>query len=182
VNILGIIASSTLAAAGDFESIATVSVGGGGASSVDFTSIAATYSHLQIRHLNSAGSSSGTDSLLLRFNSDTGSNYTYHVIYGNGSSALASAASSQTSAAVSQVSLSSTIFAGGVIDILDYANTSKYKTVRGFSGVDFNGSGVIALESSVWMNTAAITSINIRRNSVNLNQYSTFALYGIKGA
>lgn len=180
---LGIFASANQsAAATSYESIATVTVGSGGAASVDFTSISSTYSHLQIRHINSAGSSSGTDSLLIRLNSDSGSNYTYHVLYGNGTSALASAATSQTSAAVSQASLSSTIFAGGIIDILDYANTNKYKTLRGLSGVDFNGSGVIALESSVWMNTAAVTSINIRRNGANLNQYSHFALYGIKSA
>jgi hypothetical protein len=50
--ILGIIASSKLTAAvGDFESIATVTVGGGGAATVEFTSIPATYTHLQLRYI-----------------------------------------------------------------------------------------------------------------------------------
>jgi hypothetical protein len=52
VSILGIIASSRLAAVGDYESIATVSVGGGGAADVEFTSIPGTYTHLQIRALS----------------------------------------------------------------------------------------------------------------------------------
>jgi hypothetical protein len=76
--------------------------------------------------------------------------------------------------------LISSVFAANVIDILDYANTNKYKTTRSFSGADNNGSGFVQFMSGLWMNTAAITSITILPNSDNFAQYSSFALYGIK--
>jgi hypothetical protein len=68
-----------------------------------------------------------------------------------------------------------------VIDILDYANVNKYTTIRVLGGADLNGSGAINLVSGLWMNTAAVTSFLISADSGNLAQYSSFALYGIKG-
>ena len=72
-------------------------------------------------------------------------------------------------------------FTAGVIDILDYANTNKYKTLRTLNGGDANGSGNIQIESGSWRNTAAITSITLTHNGSGFTQYSSFALYGIKG-
>mgnify|MGYP003339236957 FL=1 len=170
---------------GSFESIATVTVGAGGSATIDFTSIASTYQHLQIRVIaRDTYAASDTDFSLMRFNSDSSSNYARHYLYGNGSSAAAGGASSVTSsyAALSAHgnSLAST-FAGSVIDILDYASTSKYKTIRVLGGVDFNGSGQVHLASSLWQSTNAITSISIFPNpSSNFAQYSVAALYGVK--
>ena len=74
-------------------------------------------------------------------------------------------------------------FGAVVIDILDYANTNKYKTIRSLSGTDYNNtSGAVGLFSGSWRNTNAITTIKITASSANLAQYSQFALYGIKGA
>ena len=75
------------------------------------------------------------------------------------------------------------IFGANVLDILDYANTSKYTTARILGGIDINGSGGnIRLDSGVWMNTAAVTSLTISPTTANnFVQYSSFALYGIKG-
>jgi hypothetical protein len=186
--ILGIIASSKFAAVGDFESIATVSVGSGGAASAEFTSIPATYTHLQIRYLNkstAAGSGVQTDSIQLGNGSiDTGSNYSLHLIEADGSSVAAGSGVNQTRM-YSGNSISSgatNVFAVSVIDILDYANTNKYKTIRLLSGVDNNGSGVVTFHSGSWRNTAAITNIKLFSASGNIAQYSQFALYGIKGA
>jgi hypothetical protein len=76
----------------------------------------------------------------------------------------------------------SNLFAGYVIDILDYANTNKNKTIRSLAGSDANGSGTIWFGSIAWLSTSAITSLsfNIESGS-NFTQYSSFALYGIKG-
>jgi predicted patatin/cPLA2 family phospholipase len=74
------------------------------------------------------------------------------------------------------------IFGAGVIDILDYANTNKYKTVRALSGHDNNGSGYVNFESGLWMSTSAITSIKLFTAGNVYAQYTQFALYGIKGA
>jgi len=78
--ILGIIASSTSAgyAVGDYESIQTVTVGSGGAADIEFTSIPATYKHLQIRVLCRGTEASENKNITFRFNSYTGTNYTFH--------------------------------------------------------------------------------------------------------
>ena len=165
-----------------YESIATVTVGSGGSASIDFTSISSAYKHLQIRGINRNETSDNT--FRIRFNSDSGSNYSRHFLYGDGSTATAAAGASTASIGVTIIATSSnasSIFSGFVIDILDYANTSKYKTVRSLGGYDANGSGYITLTSGVWMNTAAVTSITLISDSGDQNQYSSFALYGIKG-
>jgi hypothetical protein len=73
------------------------------------------------------------------------------------------------------------MFSGEVIDILDYANTNKYKTTRLINGRDQNGSGFIWFNSGLWQNTNAITSLTFTAQNGNYAQYSSFALYGIKG-
>jgi hypothetical protein len=79
-------------------------------------------------------------------------------------------------------SASANIFGVGVCDILDYADTNKYKTVRTLTGRDFNGSGDVRLHSTNWRNTATVTSIKVSDSSgANLAQYTSVALYGIKG-
>jgi hypothetical protein len=84
---------------------------------------------------------------------------------------------------VASDNLSANIFSGFVIDILDYANTNKYKTIRYLSGYDANGSGRVGLGSGSWRSTSAVTSITLQglEYSSNYKQYSSFALYGIKG-
>jgi hypothetical protein len=87
--ILGIIASAITGnlVTTSYESIATVTVGSGGAANVEFTSIPATYTHLQVRGIGrSLEANTGVDVQYLRFNSDTGSNYAWHQLVGNGSS------------------------------------------------------------------------------------------------
>ena len=70
----------------------------------------------------------------------------------------------------------------GVMDILDYNNTNKYKTFRILSGYDGNGTGGLQLNSGLWQSSSAITSIKIEPNTSTFQQYSTFSLYGIKRA
>ena len=163
-----------------YESIATTTVGSGGSGTITFSSIPSGYEHLQIRAMN-LGSASGTD-VRIRFNSDTGSNYRTHYLYGQGSSAVAGASGATTYATIALTSLSTDKPSVLVTDILDYRSTSKNKTIRSLTGMDDNGSGYILLYSGLWFATpAAITQIDITPNSGNFNQYSSFALYGIKG-
>ena len=181
--ILGITASSiTASTLGDFESIATVTVGSGGASTIEFTSIPSTYQHLQIRLL--ARSTSTSSDGYIRFDGDTASNYGAHYLYGDGSSALSGAntPTSLPNAAYFATSGSgSNTFGVAVIDILDYANTNKNKTYRSLSGFDNNGSGLIVLYSGLWRSTNAIDSITLLRPPSNsFAQYTHAALYGIK--
>jgi hypothetical protein len=167
--------------------ISTAIVGAGGVSSVSFADIPQTYSHLQLRVLCQFNdSSNGLGPISLRFNSDSGNNYTRHDLIGEGSSASAvgSGTASNTSANMGRFyfTASSSIFGVAVIDILDYTDANKYTTVRALGGTDANGSGEVRLNSSVWTNTAAVTSITIHAPTYNIKQYSHIALYGIKRA
>ncbi len=170
-----------------FESIATVTVGSGGASSVTFSSIPSTYAHLQIRYTARSSESANDSWCYTTFNGSTsGTDYYYlHYLLGNGSSASASAADNINAVYTGRLAAANSgtsIFGVGVIDILDYANTNKNKTVRVLSGCDRNGAGDVVLNSGLYISTTAISSLNIvPGNSASFAQYSQFALYGIKG-
>lgn len=186
--ILGILDSGGAAAPAGvlaYESIATVTVGSGGSANVEFTSIPATYTHLQIRGIVRTNRAATGDWLEITFNSDTAANYQDHYLAGNGTSASAGAQTTRNWINIDRwpgASSTASIFGVMVLDILDYANTNKYKTVRNLSGNDQNGSGEIHLSSGGWRSTSAITSIKLDVGAGTLfTQYSQFALYGIKG-
>jgi hypothetical protein len=182
--ILGIIASSISGnlEAGDFESIATTTVGSGGAANVEFTSIPATFTHLQVRI---TARSTGSLDVIYRLNGDTtAANYRTHLLYGDGTNATSATIANQ--AYITDIASTSTIadaFGVAVVDFLDYANTNKYKVSRSLGGFDRNGAtGYILLISSLWQNTNAITSITMNPITGSFAQYSSFALYGIRSA
>ena len=169
-----------------YESIATTTLGSAN-STITFSSIPSTYKHLQIRYLaRSARTSSTGATMLVQFNSDTGNNYAYHILYGDGSATAAyngSTTNVMRSYSVASSSSSNTQTYGvGVIDILDYASTSKYKTLRQLGGYDRNGSGELNLASGLWQSTSAISTITftLAEATANYETNTQFALYGIK--
>ena len=178
----GILASQRIAA-GDYESIATVTVGSGGAANVEFTSIPATYKHLQVRYFSRSTATEVTNALYVQVNGATGNVYSYHTLSGNGTSASASGGGTvNVSYSLNAgASATSSVFGVGIFDLLDYENTNKYKTIRILSGIDNNGSGSVGLFSGSYQNTSAVTSLKFFANSGNIAQYSHFALYGVKG-
>jgi len=193
--ILGIYASQIsghlFAPSGAYDSIATVTVGSA-TSSITFSSIPSTYTHLQIRGITRSSSGNNYDNLIMGFNSNT-SGYSSHYLAGNGATADAYAWTSDSairSFYSAGGTAASNVFAAVIIDILDYANTSKYKTTRHLNGFDNNGSGTgdyakgtVELSSGLWQNTSAISTINFQLNGgVNFVTGSQFALFGIKGA
>ena len=184
--ILGIIASQDYnRVTNSYESISTVTVSTAVAS-VTFSSIPATYKHLQIRYIARTNRADVQDLIRFRFNSDSGTNYAYHWLRGDGSTADASSAASTASpwtAIIAGGNATANIFGTGVTDILDYTSTNKNKTVRTLSGVDTNSAdGRIMFLSNLYFATpAAITSIEIAPNyGTTFSTYSSFALYGIK--
>ena len=137
------------------------------------------YKHLQIRSM--CFGSNNLENLYIRFNSDSGSNYARHYLLGDGASASASATVPDTGGVFSNTSTSTSPYVA-ICDILDYADTNKFKTIRAISGRDVNGAGGdIALRSSLWRSTSAVTSITIYAGVGTLSSGSHFALYGIKG-
>lgn len=184
--ILGILGSSGAVAGGDYESIATVTIGSGGATTITFSSIPSTYKHLQIRAIGRFDNAANINrSGSIRFNGDTGSNYYTHILAGDGTSVYADASANTFMFPYSMPDDSTTanVFGVAIFDILDYANTSKNTTVRSLSGTDTNSSvGIVRLNSGLWNNTAAVNSISFSSNNftIGYKQYSHFALYGIK--
>lgn len=171
-----------------YESISTVTVGGGGSSTITFSSIPSTYTHLQIRGIwknNTAATDVAYVELTVNGSS---SGYSYHNVRGDGATSTAGGAGSldrtyQPLSLPSNNASYANMFGTGIIDILDYANSNKYKTIRTLFGFDGNGSGRAGLGSGSWQSTSAITSIELKdQNAGNFVQYSSFALYGIKGA
>jgi hypothetical protein len=170
---------------GALESIATITVGSGGSASLAFSDIPGGFQHLQFRMLYRNTSNNGGSSRAVKttINSDTGNNYARHLLYGDGASAAAEAASSQPQAEVGTFTLSTdtaSTFSATVLDVLDYASTSKNKTLRYFAGRDHNGSGLALLGSALWMSTSAITSVTFATYGNNFAQHSTVALYGVR--
>jgi len=177
--------SGNLTAPGDVDPgamipIATSTVGSGGGT-ISFSNIPQNYEHLQLRILAQpyyASTSAGN--ITARFNSDSGANYTRYGIYADGSTAGYSY-TGYTYAAIDRFyyAPSGSIFSAVIVDILDYSNTNKYKTIRALGGYNTGSVGDIRTNASLWSSTAAITSISF---SDTLNQNSTIALYGIKRA
>ena len=184
--ILGIMASQIsghLATPNNYESIATTTLSTN-TSTITFSSIPATYTHLQLRGIARLSSTSNYGEIT--FNSDAAANYTFHKLNGNGSSASAYGASGTNSIYLDYLAYNSTTasaFGVFVVDILDYLNTNKYKTVRYLGGNDGNGNGGINLASGVWRSTSAISTLTIKGYNNGTDPfvtYSSFALYGVK--
>lgn len=186
--ILGIYASQVsgkLWPASSYESIQSVTVGSGGAADITFNSIPSTYTHLQIRLIGRSNRANTFDSLRLQANSDTASNYAEHGLYGDASTAGAFAVAPQAFIQfyrIAGANAGTNTFGAIYIDILDYANTNKFKTTRSIGGGENNGSGEIYLTSGLWRSTSAITSLKLFPGvGTAFSQYSSIALYGIKG-
>lgn len=170
------------AVANSFFSIATTTLSGS-QSTITFSNIPQTYTHLQIRITAQNDTANTNTGILLQFNSDSGTNYSWHRVYGDGASVASTASTSTTGVRIERMSAYSSansIFGVFVCDILDYRDTNKYKTVRNIGGVDANGSGFVALNSGNWRSTSAVTSITLTGiDGGNFKQYSSFALYGV---
>ena len=187
-SLVGIIASSGGAAAGTaYESIASAT-GTGSSDTITFSSIPSTYTSLQIRFIGRTTASDVPANLHIRLNGDTGSNYAQHQLSGDGTTVTASGLATQTrirGGAISTAAETAGIMGVNIIDIHDYASTTRNKTIRIFSGVDKNGAGgFVELGSGLWASTSAVNSVSLFTTVTggSWSTNSTFALYGIKGA
>jgi hypothetical protein len=145
---------------------------------------------LQIRGITkTTQTGSIAEQIRIQLNGDTGTNYANHQLRGDGSAASATGAitrsyihSTDTNAtsATSPTNMAN-IFGAIIIDLVDYASTTKNKTVRYIAGLEANYPNLaINLGSGLWLNTAAVTSVTLLAAN-NFTSTTTFALYGIKG-
>jgi len=168
---------------GDFESIATVTVGSGGASSIEFTSIGTDWQHLQLRTLLRTSRGVSGDVVIIQANGDTGNNYRMHRLTGNGSTAGAGSSVYNGAYIIYCPSTTDTasVFGASIVDVLDYASSTKTSTFRSFTGFDTNSAGELWLASDLWTSTSAITSLKlVSKFGTGFVQHSTAALFGVK--
>ena len=167
---------------GAYDALATVTVPSGGVASVEFSGIPQGYKHLQVRWMAKMSAAGLVTGINLRLNNDSGANYKRHALYGEGAapSPYAVNGSDAWMGFIPRADSANT-FGVGITDILDYASTTKNKTIRTLNGQDQNGSGNVGIFSTLYFATpSAISSIIFYPDSANFTQYSTFALYGVK--
>lgn len=190
--ILGIVASGVATGGGAFEPIA-YAIPSGGYDTYTFSNIPQNYQHLQLRILTRSTYASNTLTLFMQLNGNTGNSYTSTGLNVSGGTTNGGTGINQSSVAFSYAGSAipgalniSNTFGTGIIDVLDYANTSKLTTIRAIDGVDtneFGGTpGTISVDQGLFLSTDAITSIRLYLTGGNYNNFTTFSLYGIKAA
>ncbi len=165
--------------ANTYVKIASVTVGSGGAASMDFTSIPATYDDLVLKVSHRATVNIGIAAVLLQYNGNS-SSYSYRRILGDGNTA-ASATDTISAVAIAQGgNATANTFGNLEIYIPNYAGSTN-KSASADNGNETNGTTeYLTLIAHLWSNTAAITSIKILLTSGNFAEHSTATLYGIK--
>jgi hypothetical protein len=168
-----------MAAGATYTPIATTTLSSA-ASTVTFSSISGDYTDL-VLVCSPAQTTEAEGDLNFRFNSDTGYNYSYVRLTGDGSSASSSIVSNNNFIRFENYGYPSSTLGNSnqIIQVMNYSNATTYKTSLGRAN-----SAETGLEASVgmWRNTAAITSITCLMNVGQLKSGSTFTLYGIKAA
>lgn len=161
-----------------YNCIATTTLTGP-ATTVTFSSITNTYTDLVV--IAYTQRASGNPSLTVRFNSDTGSNYSFANVLGSSGGGAASYQGNN----FSLINLSYWTMAGSpnfspsIINIMNYANTTTYKTVVAEGGEAGTG---VQITTGTWRSASAITSIQFGLEDQNFNSGSIFSIYGIKAA
>jgi hypothetical protein len=160
------------------------------AASVTFSNLnssyGTTYEHLQVRLTGRSSRNDNGDTVRIRLNSDTGSNYAMHALKGSGSAVTSEGFGSQTNIQFYRISANTdanNVFGAMIIDILDPFSTNKTKTIRGLGGYAGIADGdEIALSSGLWNNTAALTTLELAGTNGNFQIGSRFSLYGMRSS
>jgi len=161
-----------------YEKIATTTLGSSTAT-VTFSAISGSYTDLilvcQIAQVAS------NNSPRIRFNSDTGSNYSYTYVKGNGSSAVSGRDSNSTAGYLAETSGSTSLELITITHIMNYSNSATFKTHISRGN---RASAETDATVGLWRSTSAITSISLAMGGSfptnNFASGSTFTLYGIK--
>jgi hypothetical protein len=184
--IIGTIASSTRQGlssdVGSVFGINSYTVPSTGTNSITFSNIPQTYTHLRIVGAMRDSRSARLSPNFVRFNGDSGSNYSYHENYADSGGFLGSGSASDVQMYVFRTAGStspSNMMGIFIADIYDYTSTNKFKTMFGRGGIDTQSEGVIQQFSGTWKNTSAITSITLLPFTAPYLQYSQVSLYGV---
>ena len=168
-----------------YEPIATTALGSN-TTTITFNSITGTYTDLLVVIAGRGTRTGNTVDTILRFNNDSGSNYSYTHLYGDGSSAGSERASNQTSGTagfwIPAASTTSGIFSAMTLHIMNYSNNTTYKTAIVREAQQSNTGGLPGASVTLWRSTNAITRVDLSVGVGDWATGSTFTLYGIKAA
>ena len=117
----------------------------------------------------------------IRFNSDSGNNYSDTWLGGNGTAATSNRDAPQSSIAYGVVGNVSTQFESQIIHVMNYGNSTTYKTTLSRSSKSDGYNNGLRATVGLWRNTNAITSISLTCDGSYISG-STFTLYGVKSA
>ena len=158
-----------------YTPIATQTISGSTTASATFSSIAGSYTDLVLVVAGTATVS--TIDFLLRFNGDTGSNYSRTYLYGSGSAALSGRTANATSLGLLSLDTNQQV---NIVNIFNYSNATTYKTAisRINGAVGYGTSAIVG----TWRNTAAITSLSVTATTSYFGSGTTLTLYGIAAA
>ena len=164
-----------------YEPIATTTLGSA-AATITFSSIPATYTDLRIVIPFFKETATSQTSVVVQFNSDTGTNYSFTSVSGNGSSASSTRSSNDNYIYANfMTDATSTNLCLTTIDVFSYAGSTN-KTVLATGSADKNGSGSIERIVGLWRNTSAINTVALKSQIGNFASGTTATLYGIKNA
>lgn len=157
--------------ASTYTPIATTTLGSA-SSSITFSSISGSYTDLIVVLTGTAGSNLGVN---LQFNGDTNTNYSRIVVGGNGTSA--SSTNTPNDIAIT-CGLISTNESNNIFHIMNYSNTTTYKTAIART----NRTDILRAVVGTWRSTSAITSVTLMVTGDTMSIGTTATLYGIKAA
>ena len=191
LSALGIFSAAGAVGAPQTYELISTTILGSTTSTVTFdtTGLGSTYRHLQMRAVTRTNRSNyEVDGLSIRFNGDSGNNYSFHVLYNATTESYFNAGNQSIIWVPSTAgnTAPSNVFGPAVIDFFDAFSTTKNKTIRTLCGLNAGGTGLVLnrihLDSGTWYNTAAITSISITATeSTGFVAGNRFSLYGIRG-
>ena len=173
--------------ANTYTLISSVTVGSGGASSIDFTSIPATYTDLLLKvSTRSDRNTGGWTNMFIRFNNDSSAIYSDRYVYGTGATVYSGSDASATWSQIgesNQTNTATNVFSSTDIYISNYAG-SNYKSVSIDSTTEQNATDVRQyLTAALWSSTSAINRVTVLPAATfNWVQYTTAYLYGIKNS
>jgi hypothetical protein len=172
-----------LAAANTFSQIASTTLGSA-ASTIQFASIPSTYTDLKLIISGRSTRNQTDEGAYIYFNNDfSGTTGSYTLIYGNGTSAVSTRGSNTFMQMADIPALTATSGLFGFIDInvMNYANTTTYKTYLSRNSTTATGSYVGAF-AGLWRNTAAISTIDVQPGGGQWAIGTSVSLYGILAA
>lgn len=166
----------------NYQSIATQTVSSGTAGTLDFSSIPSTFKHLQLRGYIKFNGSGNISIRIGNGSPDTGANYAYHYFYATGGSLVSAGEANRNTGYIGYYQSANSMWASFIVDIPDYGNTNKYKSIMSQQTSTHTTDGIIMLNSTSWRSKSAIDFIRVfSADSMDFQTGSHVALYGIGG-